>query len=274
MEIFISWSGGRSKACAEALRDWLPLLMQKVTPWVSSRDIEKGSRFSIQIADRLEKAKFGIACLTPGNKRSEWIHFEAGALTKEVKEAALYTFLLDLKPTDVEPPLATFQHTVGADQHDVLAMVKAINGRLEEPVSEANLDKLFTALWPSLEAKLKALPEEDSSTAGERKDRDLLEEILTTVRNLSKPTATVRSSAEQRRSIITRLVAEAIGEGWPGSVEVFRRRDGGFFVLAEGDNMDLQFTLPVDASYEEAVALIRAKVEEVAKSTSAESLMD
>ena len=36
MHVFISWSGERSKALAVALRDWLPLVLHYVEPWVFS----------------------------------------------------------------------------------------------------------------------------------------------------------------------------------------------------------------------------------------------
>jgi hypothetical protein len=42
--IFISWSGDRSKAIAETLKDWLPRVLQSARPWLSTRDIEKGTR--------------------------------------------------------------------------------------------------------------------------------------------------------------------------------------------------------------------------------------
>src|SRR6185312_4306381 len=109
MDIFISWSGKRSRAFAEALRDWLPMIINAARPFLSSSDIDKGARWSTEIASRLEKARAGIICLTPGNMQSEWILFEAGALSKTLADTYVCTLLIDMKPTDVKGPLSQFQ---------------------------------------------------------------------------------------------------------------------------------------------------------------------
>ena len=42
--VFISWSGARSKLIADTLYEWLPMVVQSVKPWMSSHSIDKGSR--------------------------------------------------------------------------------------------------------------------------------------------------------------------------------------------------------------------------------------
>src|ERR1035438_1143684 len=110
MDLFISWSGNRSKHAAEALCGWLPKVINALRPWLSS-DIEKGSRWSSDVASRLERAKLGIICLTPGNQHADWILFEAGALSKTVQNTYVCPLLFGLQPADVKGPLAQFQAT-------------------------------------------------------------------------------------------------------------------------------------------------------------------
>src|SRR5258708_35734875 len=80
--VFISWSGERSKHAAEALRKWLPIVLQAAKPGISSSDIDKGSRGLDEVGKALEGMKVGIICLTPENLTAEWILYEAGALSK------------------------------------------------------------------------------------------------------------------------------------------------------------------------------------------------
>ena len=54
MRVFISWSGEKSRAVAEALRDWLPSIIQVLEPWISCKDIDKGARWHNEITNQLE----------------------------------------------------------------------------------------------------------------------------------------------------------------------------------------------------------------------------
>ena len=126
MRVFISWSGGRSKAVADALHQWLPTNIQSVETWMSEHDIDKGTRNIPAISKHLEETHFGIICLTPENLNASWLLFEAGALSKMQEDARVWTFLYELEYTDVEGPLAQFQHTK-AKEDDVRKLLLAIN---------------------------------------------------------------------------------------------------------------------------------------------------
>lgn len=75
--VFISWSGERSKGVAAALYDWLPMVVQSARPWMSEEDIEKGSRGLEDVGKALVAMGVGIICLTAGNLERPWILFEA-----------------------------------------------------------------------------------------------------------------------------------------------------------------------------------------------------
>ena len=78
-EVFVSWSGKQGKMLTEALKEWLPLVVDAPPIWVSSLDLPGGTRWSQQIAVRLEKCDLGILVVAPGNSRAPWLLFEAGA---------------------------------------------------------------------------------------------------------------------------------------------------------------------------------------------------
>src|SRR5437660_935883 len=111
MRVFISWSGTRSRAIAEALSVWLPQVINFLEPFLSSEDIEKGARWSADVAKNLEKSRVGVLCLTPENVEAPWIMFEAGALSKNLENTYVCPFIFDMQSSDIKGPLSQFQAT-------------------------------------------------------------------------------------------------------------------------------------------------------------------
>jgi hypothetical protein len=131
--VFISWSGTRSKLIADAFREWLPVVIQAVRPWMSTANIDKGSRSLTEMAKALDGIKVGITFLTPENLDAPWILHEAGSLTKTVDDSTrLCTYLLGgLKNADIEPPLGQFQYTI-PEKEDTRHLIHTINNAVGE----------------------------------------------------------------------------------------------------------------------------------------------
>lgn len=186
MLVFISWSEDRSRAVAEALKRWLPVMLQAVKPFLST-NIEKGVPGDDAIHTALESTGFGIICLTRENVENRWIHYEAGALAKS--RDRVWTLLLDITPTDVPPPLSRFQHTRTA-RADFFKLVESINGLLPSPLEPATLSDAFERTWPDLEEAFEAASEMvlPGAAAPVRGERELLEEILELVREIPRLT--------------------------------------------------------------------------------------
>ena len=196
MKVFISWSGERSKAVAQALRDWLPNVIQAVEPWMSEADIAKGARWGLDMARELDETRVGIICLTPENLNAPWILFEAGALSKTLEETYVCPYLLDVRPADLEGPLAQFQAAI-ANEEDTRKLVQTINRALgDEALSEERVNKAFEVWWPRLEESLTNIPASEGKRETPRSDREILEEILESVRAFGRQ---VREQATAER---------------------------------------------------------------------------
>lgn len=185
MKVFISWSGTRSKETAEVLSGWIRQVIQAAETWISL-DIQKGIRWNDQIKNELEQSRVGIICLDKDNLQSEWVLFEAGALSK-TQDAHVCTFLLDIKPADVKQPLGQFQHTL-FNKEDIKKLVHTINNKIitvgEKTLPEKDLDEVFDVFYPKLDEKLLAIQNEKPvDGVVKRTDREILEEILQTIRS-------------------------------------------------------------------------------------------
>ena len=192
--VFISWSGLRSKAVAEALREWLPTVIQTAKPFMSETDIDKGSRGLDEVVRALEGIKVGIVCLTPENLDERWILYEAGALSKTIDDKTrLCTYLLgNLQPQHIRQPLGMFQHT-RASQVYTKKLVHTINSSIsDDPVSESHLDKIFDKLWPELQKSIEGAPGPDQIVDARRSPDEVLAEIL----ELSRAAANSRKQVE------------------------------------------------------------------------------
>ncbi len=179
--IFLSWSGTRSRWIAEFFFEELPLTIQACKPWISQRSIEKGARSLPEIGKALEGVKFGITFLTPENLSEPWILYEAGALDTK---ARLFTYLVvGLEPEDVKPPLGSLQHTPALEDH-TLTLLKAINKSLDSPLTEKQVESVSVPFWTKLRERLNTLPKPDNSVPEKRDLNDMVAEILADVRVL------------------------------------------------------------------------------------------
>lgn len=184
MKVFVSWSGERSQAVANYLRDWIACVIQAAKPWVSTRDIDRGSLWFGEISG---EAAIGVICLTQHNKNQPWILFEAGALAKGLSSSRVCTLLIDLEPSDVRDPLAQFNHTQ-PNMEGMRALVGTLNGALGASGLDAKtLEQAFMTYWPQFEREFARILEATPAPVPDapRSDTDVLEEILDTVRSTS-----------------------------------------------------------------------------------------
>ena len=170
MKVFIGWSGERSKMVASALRGWLTLMFETIQPWMSSTDIDKGTRWADEISQQLENSDVGIVCITPENMQNPWLLFESGAIVKKVSESLLCTLVIGMQKSAIKGPLSQFQHTE-IKEADMLEFVRTLNRAKETPRSD--IDVIFRSLWPELKAKLDEVP--DRPKEAERPVEELLE---------------------------------------------------------------------------------------------------
>jgi len=211
MNVFLSWSGQQSKLVAEALRKWLPGVIQSVDPWVSGADIEAGARWHQALSVQLQQCKFGVICLTRENLRSGWLLYEAGALSKSVEDSSVVPYLLGLRKADVDGPLAYFQ-SVEADAEGTYFLLKAMNAVLprlgERPLVDNMLRQAFELWWPKLEEVLRsalATQVHSATPAEPRSSEQMIRELVENTRSI----AAVVESVSQRLQVPDRAKAPA-----------------------------------------------------------------
>ena len=227
MRIFLSWSGERSKVLAQALHEWLPLVLYFAQPWMSHAlvlyfaqpwmshaDIEAGERWAVEVARELEVTNFGVICFTSENISSPWVLFEAGALAKSMQLGRAMPLLLDIDFRDVSGPLAQFQ-AKKAEREGVFEIVSAINHLSEQRIEDTRIGQLLDLAWPRLEKKISDLQGMNPSAKSHRPTQEVLEELVASIRGiearLRRPVsedARLRSRSKALTSVIKKLFSE------------------------------------------------------------------
>jgi len=155
MKVFLSWSGERSHAVAKVFNEWLPGVIQSVTPWLASEHIAKGASWLQEIKETIAASNgMGIFFLTAEAVNAPWMLFEAGGVAA-LEHKRVCTVLVGIDHGAVKPPLNIFQGTK-LEKPDLLKLVRDMNARLPQPLSEPLLEKTFERAWPEFEAQLRS----------------------------------------------------------------------------------------------------------------------
>ncbi|ALM66698.1 toll/interleukin-1 receptor domain-containing protein [Vibrio parahaemolyticus] len=229
MELFISWSGEQSKKIAEAIREWVPCVVQAVKPYYTPEDINKGQRWSPEISKKLESSSVGIIILTPYNLEAPWLMFEAGALSKSFDSSAVCPILFGVTPTDIKGPLVQFQCSEFGKQ-EMLKLLKSINEHLgEQKLEEKTLSSIFDVFWPKLEEQISQIvsePQSGQDKPSVRSDRDILEEVLRLTRkstyahSRTEPASKLHAVFEEKE-LVTFNPNNHVITFWDGRTEVY-----------------------------------------------------
>jgi len=217
----------------------LPSVIQAVRPFMSAEDIDKGARWSIDIAKELESSSFGILCVTPDNVDSSWLNFEAGALSKALDASRVTPLLFGVRPTDLQGPLGQFQAT-RSDQDDIWKLVRSVN-RHCSPImlEEDRLREAFDKWWPGLEAQLKILANEPRVAHPSPVDTSaVLQEMLVLIRSQQQMLATMAADSAERALGTARdggrLTVRKDGTGF----QVEHHRAGGDAAVIRADGIE------------------------------------
>lgn len=244
MKVFISWSGDKSKEIASVFKDWIPAVIQAVKPYFSPNDIDKGARWSNEIAKELEASRIGIICLTDDNLQAPWLMFEAGALSKSMEKTRVCPILFGVEPTDLAGPLVQFQ-AAPFSKDEIHKVIKTINSQLGDVALELTVvDSVFEKWWPDLEEKVTKILNKERKTSGSelRSDRELLEEVLKISRTLYVRDREV--TGRNSRLPVSRMGSIEVAERYMNLVsEILKRYSDADFLLLVADHFNTSMKL-------------------------------
>ncbi len=249
MRVFISWSGEPSKSVADAVAKFIERTVQTARPWISTREIRSGKRWQQEIGTSLSEAQFGVLVVTPGNLNAPWLLFEAGALSKSMKEANVVPLLCGgLDPSALPEPLQQFQALL-LDDEGLRTLLADINLLTATPLSDPALKDCLDAHLPKFHETVRGVVFDESAPAPQF-DRDkVLGDVHLLVQDIAKrlpsfawsPPAEHRPGGATLGTMLDAMFTEARPESaalmFPRMLERFKaavRRDPEYGPILDG----------------------------------------
>jgi hypothetical protein len=130
---------------------------------MSQECIDRGAVWLNKLFDELDKAQFAILCVTTENMEKPWLLYGSGAMSKGLNHTAVCPLLLDLKATDLQPPLSFHQATVVSDADDMRRLLESLNARIAVPLPARRLLRAFERTWPDLTKKVDEIVKSEGS---------------------------------------------------------------------------------------------------------------
>lgn len=201
MRVFLSWSGHYTRDIAEIFDDWLPCVVQSISCFISSGDIQAGERWQSKINAALMDIDFGIVFVTKENKDAPWIMFESGALAKNLDASRVVPVLCDASEIDFsKSPLLQFQY-VQLSKEGVFSLMRSIYSSLDgQRIDQKVFEQALQTWWPQLEAKLSNIKPETKikSKTEQITSDDRLERLEDAVSSLIGLTRSMAKSLEEQ----------------------------------------------------------------------------
>ena len=173
---------------ASVWHDLVKELFDGVEPFMSEQNIGAGERGLPKIASELSGSSFGIIVVTQENQKSQWLNYEAGALSKDLEDQTVRVApsLVDFeRKNDVTGPPGQFQAGLldKSGVEYILTEIAKVVG-----ADEASVVKRFHNAWSEYEVRFaEAKAEGAGQPADARRSSDeMLDEILTMVRDMAR----------------------------------------------------------------------------------------
>ena len=180
-QVFIGWSGNRSRTIAKALQRWLQNVLPNIKFWFSEEDLAKGKPWAGELLEAARDSAHGVFVITSDNKTAQWPVFEAGAVFKGSRNAICCPLLCGVNQGDISGPLAEFQSTAIQDREDVYRLVKELDEACADgKTDEQGVKQRFGESWPEFEQEVKTALESkppDPEPAARRADRKPKEDL-------------------------------------------------------------------------------------------------
>ena len=244
MKVFISWSGEESREIALALKDWFPRVIQGVTPFVSAKDIDKGSNWVAELSRQLSDSDFGVICLTPANLLSPWLNYEAGAITSSM-DSRVCPVLHGVSKEEVRAPLSQLQLT-DLNMEEVILLMESMRKASNSTLTPPELEDAVGVWWPWLDEKIRkiSVPTLEPVSGApleppkpEISIEEMLHEILARIRSLEQLSAksigrthSFSEREDEGRSEIVRVARRVLRRDGLES-PVFRFDRGGLVII-------------------------------------------